>query len=600
MVDADGKDAEHLLDFVNDAAAAVNAHFVTFLTVGVYIAVTIASTTDEMLVRGSLVTLPLLNVQIPISGVFGFYMAAPVLIFGMHVYLLLLLSALARKLSYFEAALADLGDTQRNRLRDRVVSYQFVQFLSSGARDRISGLVPALVFFGCMIAFPLGLLGWTLFRFLPLRDLEVTSVHRVVLFADVAVVWLFLSRPMVERDARLRANAPSRGWAPLIALAAVGLAGCAAVVFLAVIAGRECRFCYQPSLDLTNKVLTAKELTPETINALKDGDVEKRQSELAKVLQLSVLQGRDLRGAKFKGAVLPKIDLRTLTLQNGKLVPTRLCGADLTWTQMQEVLLDDADVRGAKLQGAQLQGASMRRVAMQNADLDGAQLQEAKLSGAHLEGAQLPSAQLQGAILEDALFFAANLKGAQLQGANLRGAQLQGADLTDADLSGADLSGANLDGAVLRRAKLGGSLLCGTAIGEADFDGAILDLVDICAAAEFPFGGNDELTPPVCQCSTALANEYYSCRPQCDEARYRDALQGQLTRLACKDPYVARGLSARALREPRKQSTGLAAILVKLVGAEDCPGVELLPDGTVESLRELSGGAIAKKSAPDS
>ena len=49
MADSGERYAEQLLDVVNDAAKAVGSRFVTFLTAGVYIGITVASTTDEML-----------------------------------------------------------------------------------------------------------------------------------------------------------------------------------------------------------------------------------------------------------------------------------------------------------------------------------------------------------------------------------------------------------------------------------------------------------------------------------------------------------------------------------------------------------------------
>src|SRR5215470_19497673 len=126
MGDTREQDAADLLGLVNEAARAVSTRFVTFLTVGVYIAITIASTTDEMLVKGSLVTLPLLNTQIPISGWFGFYTVAPWLIVGLHVDLLLQLSMLGNKLSTFNAAVAELDDVPRRRFRDRMPTFYYV------------------------------------------------------------------------------------------------------------------------------------------------------------------------------------------------------------------------------------------------------------------------------------------------------------------------------------------------------------------------------------------------------------------------------------------------------------------------------------------
>ena len=53
MPDSREQYAEKLLGAVNDAAAAVSSRFVTFVSVGAYVAVTVAATTHEMLLRAS-------------------------------------------------------------------------------------------------------------------------------------------------------------------------------------------------------------------------------------------------------------------------------------------------------------------------------------------------------------------------------------------------------------------------------------------------------------------------------------------------------------------------------------------------------------------
>ena len=78
-------------------------------------------------------------------------------------------------------------------------------------------------------------------------------------------------------------------------------------------------------------------------------------------------RGRDLKGAIFDFATLPKVDF------------------------------EGSDLRGASLDGAQLQGASLGHGQLQTASLVGAQLQGASLDGAQLQGASLDGAQLQGA-----------------------------------------------------------------------------------------------------------------------------------------------------------------------------------------------------------
>ena len=132
-------------------------------------------------------------------------------------------------------------------------------------------------------------------------------------------------------------------------------------------------------------------------------------------------RGRDLKGAIFDFASLPKVDFQDAKLQGASLDGAELWGASLAGAQLQGATLSHAALMGASLGVAQLQGAS----------LDSAQLQGANLFHAELVGASLSGANLQGAWL----------LGAHLDGASMVGAQLQGATLQHAGLQATDLSG---------------------------------------------------------------------------------------------------------------------------------------------------------------
>lgn len=547
---ADTRYAEQLLAVVTDATRTVNTRFVTFLTVGVYVAVTIASTTDEMLLKGSLVTLPLLNTQIPISGRFGFYTVAPWLLVGLHVDLLLQLSMLGAKLAQFNAELSQLDDTQREQFRHRMPSFYYVQFLAGETPSRFLHVISGLVICGSMIVLPLLLLSWTQVRFLALHDSEVTWSQRLAVIADVVMILAFLWRPLAAREAARRGRPDPGARArlrKLISLQVLVGTVCAVVLVLSIVAvipgdqpGAGYWFSMR-NLNLRGRVLTKEPLTPQAINALADGDVQRREQELAGVSRLNSLQGRDLRHANFFNAVLPRLDLRS--------EQTQLQGADLQWAQMQEVLLDDANLQDTKLRGAQLQGASLVRAKLHDADLSYAQLQDAKLGGATLQGATLRNAQLQGADLSAARAGAIDLTDAQLQGANLRGAQLQGANLSGASLQGADLSGAHLDGAQGRGANLKGALLTGTVLDGAKLTDANLEL-------------------------TGLDRSFGKTAGDASPAQLADYLGD----LACGDAYVARGLAAQALSSGDAARRALTSVLLKRAeSSADCRGVELLP-----------------------
>ena len=221
-------------------------------------------------------------------------------------------------------------------------------------------------------------------------------------------------------------------------------------------------------------------------------------------------RGRDLRGAIFDFATLPRVDFAGAHLENASLDSVQLDRASFDATQLQGASLENAQLTaasfkfaqlsGAKLVGALIQGASfvdanlkgaslgdffgLRAAHLEDAHFDRAQLQGADLVNTQLERASFDQAQLQGVDLDNAQLQGADLEGAGLQGArlqnaslvfaNLRWAGLQGASLLDANLDGASLVDANLGGASLDRARVQGASLAGASLQGASLIGAQL------------------------------------------------------------------------------------------------------------------------------
>jgi uncharacterized protein YjbI with pentapeptide repeats len=135
-------------------------------------------------------------------------------------------------------------------------------------------------------------------------------------------------------------------------------------------------------------------------------------------------RGRDLKGANFDFASLPRVDFTGARLEDASFYTAQLDLASFEKAQVEGVSLASAQLRGASLDFAQLQGAALIGAQLQGASLDGAQLQGASLDEARLRGASLDFTQLQGA----------SLSNSQLQGASLENAILDGADLSHAFL----------------------------------------------------------------------------------------------------------------------------------------------------------------------
>jgi len=589
MADTIDRNVDQLIDAIRDAAGAVSGRLVTFLTVGSYVALTVASTTDRHLLLGSEVELPLLNTKLPVSGWSGFFGVAPWLVIALHAAYLFQLSVLGAKMRQLDARLALLASTgslsndERAFIRDRLPAMPYVQFFASVPTSRLNTIIAGLIVGTSTIVFPLALLCGIQFRFLPVHDPLVTWLHRFALWGDVGLIGLFLWTPLRMRDHQRDQQAHVDGRSRIVATRGLVAAACATFVafsFVASIPGDEPGtgpWFARRNLDLREEVLTPN-LSAALVNALTDGDVKRRDEELNKVSRQTFLEGRDLRHANLFHAVLPRFDLRAHTTGDSRL-ETKLTGAHLEYALMQEVLLDDADLARASLMGAQLQGSRLERANLAASDLSGAQLQDAKLSRARLDGARLAEAQFQGADLSGAVLKGASLQGADLQGAILRNADLNDADLTGADLRGADLSHARFDDAQLRSAKLKWALLDG-----ATFSNAGLVDVD---------GAPDVVVKPV------AAD---------DEAAARD-LVANLVTLACGDPYVARGVAARGLSSSDPHRRLLVAQLARSIEQHDeCRGMALLPETTKTALSDANddgktapqtGQQLVTSAAPD-
>ena len=579
MAEAREETAEKLLGSVNEAANAVSTRFVTFVSVGAYVAVTVASTTHEMLLRASnLVTLPLLNAQIPIIGPFGFYTIAPWLIVLLHSDLLLQLSILGNELARFDQEVDGVDEPQQSLLRQRVANFYYVLYLTGGAPSRILHLLSAFITWMTAVMFPLGLLLWIQIRFLPFHSPFATWLHRAALAVDTVLI-LFILLPRLWP--RLRAMAEASGWqAPFrqaVSVPVFIVLACVSTVFIslfvATIPDRPSDFSwFAKNMELRERVLTANVLTPEDINALRDAtQPEQVRAVLAKVMPFQALQGRDFRYADLYNAVLPRLDLRAVRTDDaeaGKPLPadcearrgcedppeceerglqrTQLIGANFAWASMQGAMFDEAILDDANLGWAKLQDGSLSRAHLNRAILTSARLRNTRLESAKLCGADLSEADMQQASVVRAHLQGASLRGARLASANLAGADLRGADLSGADLGEANLTGARLQGAVLRGARTQG----------ASFDGANVELADLSALGS--------AQPP------------------------RAAVAAYLVELACADPSVAHGISSQALHSPARDGQDLAKALLAARTRPDCAGLATLPEPMRKDLAQLA------------
>jgi uncharacterized protein YjbI with pentapeptide repeats len=466
-------DLEAIKQAVDDAAAVGGGLWLSYLFVLFYLAVAAGAVTHADLFFENPVKLPFLNVELPLLA---FFFLAPILFLVVHAYTLVHLVMLTDKAKRFDQALRDqIGDANaevRDSLRRQLPSNIFIQFLAGPADVRQSpfGWLLRAIAWSTLVIAPVLLLLLMQIQFLPFHNSFITWTHRLALLADLTLVWWLWRKILSGREidgCRRRA-----GWA----WTGLGLTLSACAVLFSWAAATfpgEWQEDHLPDW----QIFLGVSLHDWGFNSEVDPATSRRWLPLSSTLVLAGLniyeglaiddpekakwrdfvfraRRRDLRGAIFDFASLPKVDFAGAQLQDAELFETELQGASLQGARLQGASLSGARLEGASLGGAQLQSASLDRAQLQGASLDGAQLQGASLDGAQLQGATLNLAELQGVSLSGTRLEGASLGGAQLQGASLDGAQLQGASLDGTQLQGASLNRAQLQGASLQQAQL--------------------------------------------------------------------------------------------------------------------------------------------------
>jgi uncharacterized protein YjbI with pentapeptide repeats len=442
--------AELRSDVAGTAAETRTAYF-TFLTAGLYLAITVGATTHEELLSGSRVALPLTGVALP---VLGFYVVAPALFLILHFNLLLQFRLLAGKAHSLNAAIDRLRIAgERVHARTLLPAFPFVQMVAGKPESRLVDNLLHLTVWLTVVWAPALILLETLVRFLPYHSAAVTWWHRGLILIELVLLWLLWPGSLWRRQGGIRppgARQPARPWR-WVGLAQLSIVVLACLAF-ATLPGEALERHLAGVLPV--KVASGERTLPWPTWWL----LERPESPLARNLRLHEtslvgeagpqtasrrldLRKRDLRHAELTGADLRQADLRNANLD----------GAILSYAHLDGALLSEASLRKANLSNARLKSANLHRAMLQGADLGGAHLEGASLAHANLAHADLTSAWLLAADLREATLTRASFRDAHLQGA-----ELMGADLCGATLGGADLEAADLRGAVVTKAHLTG------------------------------------------------------------------------------------------------------------------------------------------------
>ena len=532
------EDIAALRDAANDAIRNVRNNYIFFVLAGVYIAVIVGSTTDEMLLRQSPIKLPILNVGLPIVGA---YLAVPLMFLILHLNLLVQLRLLSEKLHAFESVMRSMRLDRKTRemQRNLILPFPFAVMIlrdfrstalrpllttevrarlreSEGGESRrwLGRLAAAMMWLSVVILPVLFLLGVQLW-FVRYHDPIITALHQAVIAVDLVLLWTVWRTALYPRRwRRARTGWRAGRWLMVggVTRGAGWLATAAAawIVLFDAIPPDHSLDRFGPkqgnrlihalnlrNLFLRDLVLVRREPPAALVGRCPIND----EACIAEVWRRHAvgldLRERDLRGADFSRSILIKADLRGARLENAILRSVQLQGGRMEClrakvstssrnqmkcvkrTQLIRADLQFARLMRARFRGANLQGANLAQARLQGARAWEVRLQDAILSLAHLEGAYLHSAHLEGAYLHSAHLEGANLHSAHLEGALAIDVYLEGAHLVDAHLQGTYLSGAHLQGANLRGANLEGANLRGARLEGADLKGADLRGVNL-------------------------------------------------------------------------------------------------------------------------
>jgi uncharacterized protein YjbI with pentapeptide repeats len=258
-------------------------------------------------------------------------------------------------------------------------------------------------------------------QFLPYHSMFITWTHRLALLADLILIWWLWRRILSGRET----DNPPSFWRMFIKNA-FGLALSVSVILFATLSATIPNEWQENHFTRLDQLMVPVSVHGLVFNSPIDDTSGRRWLPFSSTLVLSGLniyealkiddpdkvkgrdyifrtRGRDLTGAIFDLAILPKVDFAHANLQNARF----------NQAQLQGGLFDGANLQRAELFGAQLQNASLSHAQLQGARLEFVQLQGAVLSFAHLQGSVLDGAHLQGASLDLA----------ELQGASLRNTQ---------------------------------------------------------------------------------------------------------------------------------------------------------------------------------
>ncbi|MCH9806917.1 MAG: pentapeptide repeat-containing protein [Alphaproteobacteria bacterium] len=501
-----------LLEAVNRSSDTAHTAWLIFILIMTYLMIAVAGVTHTNLLLETPVSLPILQVDIPLTQFFQF---APLVLAMFHLGVVSQLVLLARKALEFDHAIRLLEPTSKRThpLRLEVHNMFFVQAIAGPHRSKIMGGFLHGMSWLTLVILPVVLLLYIQIVFLPYHDEIITWTHRIVLLADIMFLVLIGVFLMRAETSFFKAFFRTTAAHPVSFLMTTVVLGIVTIFsfFVATVPGERLDSISQAlywKMQSDDDRTTAPKYYSGFVVPLIPVDAE---GALFGIFRRNlVVTDADLVSDKEVTEGEPTLKLRDRDLRYAKLDRSDMHQADLTGADLSDASLDGTDLRNATMQcaelnvlrlkndrkrakcvravstnfaraelsGALLTGIDARGANFEEAILEDADIGESVLAGANFSQARLDKANLTGGV-EAA---GANFAIASLQGTNLNGGRLYGADFRWATMQAAILDYARLEGALLEGADLEAASLYKAHVQGADFTGAKLTAADFRSA----------------------------------------------------------------------------------------------------------------------
>jgi len=333
---------------VDDSAKQLRTSFIWFVTVSMYFAVLVGTTTHEQLFIGQSIKIPVVDVTLPIDAV---YLVSPIIYAVVLVSMLVQADGLGQILKFLEAELVRLP---RDRRRIEAMTTTDLAIVNLYLRTSDSHVITFLTWSIFVISFfviPLTIMLLFQLNFLPYKHPWLTYFHMslVATTTVVAVYFWFRFSPALKLRGR-------GAWLGNILLVVLPATGAVLVLTSALILVPERSWIDSNVGDVTLADLRTKVKRSLDLRGLAIGEDSKVFS----------MNNRDYSNADFSGARLTNVELINPTLdgaefQRAVLRKVRFMCSDNTYGEFTDpdCSIDVLDMSGAVLNEVRMEGFSI-------------------------------------------------------------------------------------------------------------------------------------------------------------------------------------------------------------------------------------------------